>query len=95
MDGCFALVGSYEEATFQDHLWSDTLFPQPSFLMSSMGKMPGYQALEKQLLAMDQESLQTSPPLSVPGVPSPRVSESLCTSDLGYVVVGEQALLAS
>lgn len=38
---------------------------------------------------------QMSPPLSVPGAPSPRASESLCASDLGHVVVGEQALLAS
>lgn len=65
--------------------------------MSSMGEMPEeHQALEKQLLAMDQkESLQMSPPLSTPGVPLPCASEYLCTLDLGYVVVGEQALLAS
>lgn len=75
--------------------WKDILFPQPGFSMSSMGKMPGqHQALEKQLLAMEQESLQTSPLLSVPGVPSP-ACQSLGASDLGYVVVGEQALLAS
>ena len=36
-----------------------------------------------------------SPPLSVPEVPLSCASESLCASDLGHVVVGEQALLAS
>lgn len=64
--------------------------------MSSMGKVPEkLQALEKEAIACYGSEGEP------PNVPFPVWSsfacalESLCASDLGHIVVGEQALLAS
>ena len=53
------------------------------------------QASQKQLLAMGQEGPPTRPLPRVPAAPSSLASECLRASDLGHVVVGEQALLAA